>query len=108
MLYGGRWRLENVFVYKKNKFRKDEKLFKSICDKRYRESFLSKDDIAFLNAHPFDNCGDNDDYYGRKLLDYVYYGVKSGHKKEVLDLLNKIDKNYKEEVDFLLERLGKS
>lgn len=107
MLYGGRWRIENVFVYKKNKFRKDEKLFKSICEKRYRESFLSKDDIEFLNVHPYED-GDGPDDYGRKLLDYVYYGVKSGHKKEVVAFLNeKIDKSYREEVDFFIELLSK-
>jgi len=102
-LYGGSRRIDNVFVYKKNKYRKDKKLFKSLCEKKYQESILTKDDIMFLNAHPFDNCGDNDEYYGRKLLDYVYYGVKSGHKEEVLDRLNKIDKSYREEVDLLVE-----
>jgi len=107
MLYGGRWRIENVFVYKKNKFRKNEKLFKSICDKRYRESFLTKDDIEFLNIHPYED-GDGPDDYGRKLLDYVYYGVKSGHKKEVEAFINKeIDKSYKEELNFLIECLNK-
>ncbi len=106
--YGVGERIDKILVYKKNKYREDKKLFKSICEKKYRESILSKNDIAYLTTNPFYECGGGvDDYYGRKLLDYVYYGVESGHKEEVVACVSKIDKSYKEEVDFLIEWLSK-
>lgn len=77
-------RIGKVFTFQKGKYVHDRVLEKAMCLRKFEAIHFTKGELSALKTT---NLCELDRDLGKKLLDYIHYGRKSGHVKNVSHLL---------------------
>jgi len=88
-------RISKVLTFQNGKFQQDEKLEKRLYQERFDNIRVTADDLQEWKK---DSLNDIDRDSAVRLLDYVYYGIKSGNPKVVDRLLLQLSQTLNQEI----------
>lgn len=95
-------RLWHAYVFKSGQYVRDQKNERRLCQKQFEAVRLTVNDQKEMMEKTLEDIDRNS---GERLMDYIYYGVRSGNTPAVQKLISRLPAGTKQEVEAMIPHM---